>query len=73
MKCNGMTVPLFSTPEKFTREWLAKIRYCGTLNVFRRDKYTRFIEYVRDVLCPVLCDGDIVVMDNLSAHKESKT
>jgi transposase len=29
----------------------------------------RFIEYVRDVLCPTLKKGDIVVMDNLQAHK----
>jgi transposase len=25
--------------------------------------------YVRQVLCPTLCEGDIVIADNLSAHK----
>ncbi|MDR1881455.1 MAG: IS630 family transposase [Prevotella sp.] len=29
----------------------------------------RFLDYVRDVLCPTLKKGDIVVMDNLQAHK----
>jgi hypothetical protein len=28
-----------------------------------------FEAYVERVLCPVLCPGQIVVMDNLSAHK----
>jgi len=28
-----------------------------------------FLAYVREVLCPTLSAGDIVVMDNLSAHK----
>ena len=28
-----------------------------------------FLEYVRQVLCPTLETGDVVVMDNLSAHK----
>jgi transposase len=28
-----------------------------------------FLAYVRAVLCPTLCAGDIVVMDNLSAHQ----
>ncbi len=28
-----------------------------------------FLEYVKQVLCPTLEPGDIVVMDNLSAHK----
>jgi transposase len=28
-----------------------------------------FLTYVREVLCPTLEPGDIVVMDNLSAHK----
>ena len=29
----------------------------------------RFKEYVEKILCPSLKSGDIVVMDNLSAHK----
>lgn len=28
-----------------------------------------FLEYVKQVLCPTLTEGDVVVMDNLSAHK----
>lgn len=28
-----------------------------------------FLAYVREVLCPTLCEGDLVVMDNLRAHK----
>ena len=28
-----------------------------------------FQSYVREVLCPTLCPGDVVVMDNLSPHK----
>lgn len=28
-----------------------------------------FLEYVKQVLCPSLQEGDVVVMDNLSAHK----
>jgi hypothetical protein len=31
-----------------------------------------FLEYVKQVLCPTLLLGDVVVMDNLSVHK-SKT
>jgi len=32
-----------------------------------------FQAYVRHVLCPSLCEGDIVVMDNLSPHKSGAT
>jgi transposase len=28
-----------------------------------------FLEYVKQILCPTLDEGDVVVMDNLSAHK----
>lgn len=28
-----------------------------------------FLEYLKQVLCPTLQAGDVVVMDNLSAHK----
>ena len=31
-----------------------------------------FEAYVRDALCPTLCPGDVVVMDNLSPHKGSR-
>lgn len=32
-----------------------------------------FQAYVREVLCPTLRSGDIVVMDNLSPHKNDRT
>lgn len=32
-----------------------------------------FQTYVREVLCPTLRPGDLVVMDNLSPHKNTKT
>jgi transposase len=32
-----------------------------------------FRAYVREVLCPTLRPGDIVVMDNLGAHKSAQT
>ena len=32
-----------------------------------------FHAYVREVLCPTLRPGDIVVMDNLGAHKNDRT
>jgi len=32
-----------------------------------------FQAYVREVLCPTLRPGDIVVMDNLGAHKNEQT
>jgi transposase len=28
-----------------------------------------FLAYVREVLAPTLCQGDVVIMDNLGAHK----
>ena len=30
-----------------------------------------FRSYVRDVLCPTLCPGDVVIMDNLAVHKDA--
>jgi len=32
-----------------------------------------FREYIRHVLCPTLRNGDIVVMDNLTPHKNQET
>jgi transposase len=32
-----------------------------------------FAAYVREVLCPILRPGDLVVMDNLSVHKSEPT
>ena len=32
-----------------------------------------FAVYVREILCPILRPGDLVVMDNLSAHKSERT
>ena len=31
-----------------------------------------FLEYIRQILCPTLRPNDIVIMDNLSAHKNLK-
>jgi transposase len=32
-----------------------------------------FHAYVRDILCPILRPGDVVIMDNLSPHKSKPT
>ena len=32
-----------------------------------------FRVYVKDILCPKLRPGDVVIMDNLSAHKNAQT
>jgi transposase len=32
-----------------------------------------FRAYVRQVLCPILRPGDVVIMDNLSPHKSTET
>jgi transposase len=32
-----------------------------------------FREYVRNLLCPTLHPGDVVIMDNLSPHKNAQT
>lgn len=32
-----------------------------------------FYAYVRSILCPTLRPGDIVIMDNLGAHKNQRT
>ena len=32
----------------------------------------RFIDYVRDVLCPTLSPGDMVICDNLQSHKSAE-
>jgi transposase len=31
-----------------------------------------FLAYVEEILCPTLQAGDVVVMDNLSSHKDSR-
>ena len=31
-----------------------------------------FVAYVEHVLLPILCDGDLVVMDNAAAHKDPR-
>jgi len=31
-----------------------------------------FREYVREILPPTLCPGDVVILDNLSAHKDQE-
>jgi transposase len=32
-----------------------------------------FQAYVKKILCPTLCPGDTVIMDNLRAHKNERT
>ena len=32
-----------------------------------------FVVYVREILTPTLAAGDLVVMDNLSSHKGTRT
>lgn len=42
---------------------------CATMTIEGATDTEVFCAYVEQVLCPTLCAGDIVVMDNLSAHK----
>ena len=43
--------------------WLAKTTVCASTDA------EDFLAYLREVLCPALRPGQIVVMDNLAAHK----
>lgn len=52
---------------------ISSIRLDGTKACMTVDGATTqavFREYVRQVLCPTLRPGDIVIADNLSAHKD---
>ena len=55
-----------------TVTFVAALRLCGLTAPFVIDcpmNGTIFIEYVRQCLLPTLAPGEIVIMDNLSAHK----
>ena len=55
---------------------LSSIRWDGTTACMTLEGATDtevFRAYVRKVLCPTLRPGDIVVMDNLSPHKNAAT
>lgn len=59
-----------------TTTMIASIRLDGTISCMAVDGATTrdvFREYVRQVLCPTLRPGDIVVADNLSAHKDRES
>ena len=52
---------------------IGSIRLDGTTSCMAVDGATTsevWREYVRQVLCPTLRSGDIVIVDNLSAHKD---
>ena len=59
-----------------TTTMIGSIRLDGTISCMAVDGATTcdvFREYVRQVLCPTLRPGDIVVADNLSAHKDRES
>ena len=59
-----------------TTTMLASIRLAGSTACMTIEGATDtevFQTYVREVLCPTLRPGDLVVMDNLSPHKHDPT
>jgi transposase len=55
---------------------ISSIRWDGSTACMAIDSATDtevFQTYVRQVLCPTLHPGDVVVMDNLSPHKNAMT
>ena len=55
---------------------IGSIRLDGTTGCMAVDGATTgevWREYVRQVLCPTLRRGDIVIADNLGAHKDRKS
>lgn len=59
-----------------TTTMIGSIRLDGTTTCMAIDGATTrdvFREYVRHVLCPTLRPGDIVIADNLSAHKDPES
>jgi transposase len=53
---------------------ISSIRYNGAITAMTVNGATDaivFEEYISKILCPTLCKNDIVVMDNLRAHKAS--
>ena len=56
-----------------TTTMIASIRLDGATSCMAVDGATTqdiFREYVRQILCPTLRAGDMVILDNLSAHKD---
>jgi len=59
-----------------TTTMIGSVRLDGTTSCMVVDGPTTrevFREYVRQVLCPTLRRGDIVIADNLSAHKDRES
>jgi transposase len=59
-----------------TTTMIGSIRLDGTVSCMAVEGATTaevFREYVRQVLCPTLREGDIVIADNLSAHKDAQS
>ena len=59
-----------------TTTMIGSIRLDGATSCMAIDGATTrevFREYVRRVLCPTLRSGDIVIADNLSAHKDQES
>jgi transposase len=55
---------------------ISSIRLDGSTACMTMDGATDtevFQTYVREVLCPALRPGDVVVMDNLAPHKNQET
>ena len=55
---------------------IGSIRLDGTTSCMAVDGATSsevWREYVRQVLCPTLRSGDVVIVDNLSAHKDGQS
>jgi transposase len=71
----------FQLPNDFTAggaawENLGVVRLDGSTACMTIDGATNtevFYAYVRSILCPTLRPGDIVIMDNLGAHKNKRT
>lgn len=59
-----------------TTTMIGSLRLDGTVSCMAVDGATTqevFREYIRQVLCPTLREGDIVIADNLSAHKDEES
>jgi len=59
-----------------TTTMIGSIRLDGTTSCMAIEGATTrdvFREYVRHVLCPTLRHGDIVIVDNLAAHKDKES
>ncbi len=59
-----------------TTTMISSVRFDGSTAAMTIEAATDtevFQSYVREVLCPTLRPGDIVIMDNLAAHKNETT